>query len=158
MCCWEEPAPRVQGYCMPRGQGCLRAQGDGFCHQESIRFPWKMQGEGCSVWVPLWVTPGLYHSRKIRASWDQPAIVAAGSALRHHLRSGIFHWAAETPFPSSGMRSAVSQRCSLPSLPVSLNQRCPEALGSAACTSLWGFMEAVPMVWPFPLAKAGGCV
>lgn len=78
----------------------------------AARFPGKGGYGGCGAWVPVWVTPGLCPSRKIRAfhlaSRSQPGIAAAGFALQHCQRSRIFHWAAETPFPAGGPRSAAS--------------------------------------------------
>lgn len=89
----------------------------------AARFPGKGGDGGCGVWVPVWVTPGLCPSRKIRAfhlaSRGQPGIAAAGFALQHCQRSRIFHWAAEMPFPAGGPRSTAS----------------PETLSACVCKS-----------------------
>lgn len=117
-------------------------------------FPGKGGGKGCSVWVSVQVTLGLCPSRKIRAShlafWGWLGIAAAGFALQHHRRSGIFHWVAEMPFPASVPRCAASPE--MLSACASVNQCCPKALGSADWCLTAGVLWRLTVVLLFPLA------
>lgn len=84
--------------CVSRGSleagAVLRACGRAFHRQKPNSFAWGKAG----VKSALRVTPSSCPRRKVGAS-------RVAFAIRHHQWSGIFHRAAETPFPAGGLRS-----------------------------------------------------